>query len=397
MSSQTAIGGEFAVPFPAAAERSAAIPWYCYAVAFGVSLVPIGTIWDISWHLSIGRDTFWTPAHMMIYMGGAVPGLLCGWLVLKNTFWPAPGEQAATVRLWGFRGPIGAWVVIWGAFTMILSGPFDNWWHNAYGLDVQIISPPHTVLAVGTYATAIGALLLVLSWQNRAPPGNYLAANLLVLFACGTLLTKLSVFMTEFTYPNSQHGAKFYRVCCESLPLYLIVAARVSRIKWAATWTSLIYLTIRAAMVWILPLFAAEPKLAPIYNPVTHMVPPPFPLLLIIPAFGIDVLMQTFGRKRGFWRDTGLAVILSAAFFVLLLAVQWKFSEFLLSSGSRNAFFAGNAMWGYPDHLGDWCTRFWLDDSPKLTLKTALIAVAAGTVGARIALVFGNWLSGVKR
>jgi hypothetical protein len=333
---------------------------------------------------------------MMIYLGGSIPGLVCGWLVLKTTFWPGPGEQSATVRIWGFRGPLGAWVVIWGAFMMLLSGPFDNWWHNAYGLDVQIISPPHTVLALGTYAIAIGALILVLSWQNRAPAENRLAANLLVLFACSVLLTQLSVFITEYSYPNHQHGSPFYLVCCRTLPVYLIIAARVSKIKWSATWVSLIYMTVRAAMVWILPLFPAVPKLAPIYNPITHMAPPPFPLLLVVPALGIDFLMQTVGRKRGFWRDTGLALLLGPAFFLLLLAVQWPFSEFLLSPGSRNAFFAGNAMWGYPDRLGQWCTQFWNPEN-HLTLKSSLIAMPIAALAARIALWFGNWLSEVKR
>ena len=30
---------------------------------------------------------------------------------------------------------------------MLTSAPFDNWWHDAYGLDVKIISPPHMFLA----------------------------------------------------------------------------------------------------------------------------------------------------------------------------------------------------------------------------------------------------------
>ena len=397
VSSQShALSGEFAASAPTAAVRAAVIPWYCYAVAIGVACIPIGTIWDISWHLSIGRDSFWTPAHMMIYLGGALPGSVCGWLVLKDTFWPDTAGQSATVRIWGFRGPLGAWVVIWGAFTMLLSAPFDNWWHNAYGLDVRIISPPHTVLALGTYATAIGALILVLSWQNRAPTENQFAANLLVLFACGVLLTKLSVFVTEYTYPNSQHGAAFYEVCCRALPLYLIVAARVSRIKWSATWVSLIYMAIRMAMVWILPLFPAVPKLAPIYNPLTHMAPPPFPMLLVVPAFGIDLVMQAAGRKRGVWRATVLAAILTVLFFFLLLAVQWPFSSFLLTKAARNAFFAGNAMWGYPDRLGGWCTRFW-DPDERLGIKSSAVAILYGALMTRVALWFGNWLSEVKR
>ncbi len=53
------------------------------------------------------------------------------------------------MRFWGFSGPLGAWVTIWGTFVMITSAPFDNWWHNAYGLDVKIVSPPHMVLAAG--------------------------------------------------------------------------------------------------------------------------------------------------------------------------------------------------------------------------------------------------------
>ena len=37
---------------------------------------------------------------------------------------------------------------------MIVSAPFDNWWHNAYGLDVRIISHPHMVLDPATSANA---------------------------------------------------------------------------------------------------------------------------------------------------------------------------------------------------------------------------------------------------
>ena len=91
-----------------------ALPWYCLAAVLGATCIPIGALWDISWHSTIGRDTFWTPAHIMIHLGGLIPGFTAGWLAWRSTFGP-PEMRAAAVGLWRFRAPIGAWVIIWGA------------------------------------------------------------------------------------------------------------------------------------------------------------------------------------------------------------------------------------------------------------------------------------------
>src|SRR6266566_6769677 len=48
----------------------AAVPWYVWSLFAAVVSVVIGGYWDISWHMSIGRDTFWTPAHMLIQFCG---------------------------------------------------------------------------------------------------------------------------------------------------------------------------------------------------------------------------------------------------------------------------------------------------------------------------------------
>ena len=55
---------------------------------------------------------------------------------------------------------------------MIVSAPFDDWWHNAYGLGVEILSPPHVVLAAGVYGIGIGAMLMALARQNGAPAAS---------------------------------------------------------------------------------------------------------------------------------------------------------------------------------------------------------------------------------
>ena len=65
------------VPAAALARESvvasvAEVPWYVWSTVAAVTSAMIGGHWDISWHMSIGRDTFWTPAHMAIYACGVL-------------------------------------------------------------------------------------------------------------------------------------------------------------------------------------------------------------------------------------------------------------------------------------------------------------------------------------
>src|SRR6516164_2286756 len=177
---------------------------YARAVLLGGTSICIGILWDISWHRTIGRDTFWTPAHLAIHFGGILGGLTSGWLIIRTTFFATHGEQAGAVRLWGFRGPLGAWMTIWGTLAMLISAPFDNWWHDAYGVDVKILSPPHTVLALGMWAVVLGALMLVLREQNLAPTGELAPGRFLFLYASGVLVVMASVFLIEHSFPNQQ-------------------------------------------------------------------------------------------------------------------------------------------------------------------------------------------------
>src|SRR5438876_3017171 len=144
------------------------VPWYIWSCVVAVTSGGVGGIWDISWHKSIGRDTFWTPAHILIYLCGVIAGLTCGYVILATTFGRNQDWRAASVTVWGFRGPLGAFLCAWGGIAMIASAPFDDWWHNAYGLDVKVLSPPHVVLFFGLLAIRIGTLLFVLGQLSRA-------------------------------------------------------------------------------------------------------------------------------------------------------------------------------------------------------------------------------------
>ena len=379
-----------------AATRTHAVtlPWFVAAALFAATSAKVGVIWDISWHRSIGRDTFWTPAHMAIYLGGVLAGLACGWLVLRTTFAGDREERAATVGFWGFRGPLGAWVCIWGALAMISSAPFDNWWHNAYGLDVKVLSPPHVVLAFGIWAIQLGALFLVLSLQNRRSPDETSRVDsVLAAYTIAILLQNVSTIgIEQIGFANLAHNALYYQVAAGGVPLLLVAGGRGIRLRWPATTAAACYMAFSLVMIWILQLAPATPKLAPVFNPVTHLIPPPVPLVLIVPALTIDLAMQRVGRNH----DWLLSLLLGIAFLGSFAVVQWFFAEFLLGPHARNYFF-GMDQWDYSSRLGPWRYSFWRAQSNPVTPSALAIAALIAVASARIGLWWGNWMARLRR
>jgi hypothetical protein len=370
-------------------------------VIFAAACIVVGILWDISWHRTIGRDTFWTPAHLAIYLGGALGGCTAGWLVLRTTFFGTAQEKAGAVRLWGMYGPMGAWVSIWGAVAMLTSAPFDNWWHDAYGLDVKIISPPHSILALGMWAVVGGGLLLVLREQNNGPIDGPAPARWLFIFGAGVLLAMASVFLTERSFPNHQRSAIFYTWSAATYPLYLLGVARAAKFRWSATLIALCYMLIIGAMAWILPLFPGDPKLGPVNNRVTHFVPLPFPLLLVVPAFAIDLIRHGIGHGRGWVRDWLIVVACAFGFVAVFAITQWNFAGFLLSSAADNWFFAADRHWGYQERMGPWRREFW--EQTRLLWSVPELwnlfggAFIGAVISCRLGLWFGNWMTKVRR
>jgi len=375
--------------------------WPSMLMAFALTSIAVGITWDISWHETIGRDTFWTPAHMAIYLGGVLAGCTAGWLAIQHTFFGGPAARQSSVNVLGARAPLGAWVAIWGAIAMITSGPFDNWWHNAYGLDVKIISPPHVVLGLGMLGISAGVLLLVLTRQNRFPDSSHQGAGLFI-YAGGIFVLLGSVFLLEYIYPNEQHGGMFYIVCAWMFPMRLIALACASRLSWPATRVAAVYMGALCAIDWILTLFPAHPKLAPIFNPVTHMVALPFPLLMIFPAFAIDLVLLKTRDAQGFFKRVGIAIILAIVFLVVLVGVQWFFAEFLISPRADNWFFMSDRIWSYGSSMGNWHHEFWrLDpnrsDSDLITPRAIVISLIAASLSSWVGLFFGRWMRKVMR
>lgn len=370
--------------------------WHAYTVVFAATCVLVGIYWDISWHMSIGRDSFWTPAHLLIQAGGLVSGLSSGYVALRTTFAGTDAETAATVRFWGFRAPLGAWISIWGCLAMLTSAPFDNWWHNAYGLDVKIISPPHTILAIGIFAIVIGALLLTLSEQNRASDEQRPRFAWMLAFTAGMFIMNYAMFLTEYDERRMMHSGWFYALASAVFPFGLVSMARAIRLKWATTAAAGFYTAIMLVLMWVIELFPATPRLGPVYEHVTHMVTLSFPVLIVVPALGIDLVMRRFDGKLADWR---LAAVISLTFLVLFMAAQWPFASFLMTPAARNGVFnAENYVYWMGPAYKALQNRF---DQPTpgswpFGVHLAL-ALALGTVASYLGLSRGAWMRRVQR
>lgn len=376
-------------------EQSFSVPWCVYSLLVASVSAVVGGLWDVSWHSSIGRDTFWTPPHLLTQFCAVLGAITCATLILDTSFGKDDSAQAVSIGILGFRGPFAAFVVMWGAAAMLVSAPFDNWWHNAYGLDVQILSPPHALLALGVTSVQLGAMLLILGYRNRALGSSRSYLDWLFLCAAGLLLSSVLFLSLEYTLRVYMHSAIFYRAVSVGVPIVLIGAAQASEKRWAATTTAGVYTALWLAVRLILRLFPAEPKLGPVYNRVDHYVGLFFPLLIIAAAICLDLVARRI-RYRAKWLQ---AAVLGAVFLAAIVAVHWPFGAFLMAPASRNWFFGtGELSYFWSPEFAMVRHVFLAYEPTRAAFAFGMgIALACAILSARLGLGWARWMREVRR
>ncbi|GAB2775039.1 hypothetical protein GCM10027275_17610 [Rhabdobacter roseus] len=383
------------------------IPTYVYAVVFSSFCVITGLIWDICWHISIGRDGLFSPPHLIIYVGAVVSGIFSGYEVLRTTFVGSLAEKERSVKIWGFfYSSLGALFCIWGALAMLTSAPFDDWWHGTYGLDVTILSPPHTVLALGIIGVQFGAIVSVLALKNQnkysqtgtsaQQQSRHQVLFWLFALSAGFLLTMWFTLLSEEIDKRDSHTASFYQISAVAFPFLLVAFGRAVPGRWTITTVSAVYSAILLLTLWIIPLFPAEPKLGPILHHFDHYQGFKFPLLLIVPSLVLDTLLHKYPH----WKAWPLSLLLGTAFLVIYFVVQWYFGAFLLESPLARNWFFGSHYW-YFGNSPDWEYRYqfgpWeLQSTPEL-LKGLGIALPLSILSTRIGLAWGTWMNKIQR
>ncbi len=205
----------------------------------------IGFYWDVAWHIDNGRDNqLFTPSHVMILVG--LGGLIyaAGIAVLFASI-----EKAKTA----FK--VGPLHIPWSAVLLtalgtggVLAFPIDALWHNTYGIDVTLWSPPHIQLVVsGSLGTV--ALWLMLS-EARPWAEPTLLGTCIHILTAGTVLVGMSTLQGEFDYGVPQFQVLYLPVLIMIAAGFTLVAARRALGPWGALKVTGIYLVLRVFLAF---------------------------------------------------------------------------------------------------------------------------------------------------
>lgn len=379
-----------------ATARVVSVEWYVWSAVLGLTSSTFGLYWDICWHMSIGRDSFWTPAHVAMQLGAVVACIFCGYLILHTTFAKGSAARETSVRIWGFRGPVGAFIAVWGLFLMLASFAFDNWWHSSFGVDVKILTPPHTGIVLGIFAVGFGSLVILSARRNLSSGEVNAKLNWLLLYSGALLLSLLSILLFQYIGDRTiMHSSLFYVVLGLIAPFVLVGISRASGEPWAATKVAAIYMVVWLLGEWIMPLFPAHPRLGPVFTPLTHLIPMGFPVLMVPGGLAVDYLLKRVSHKGRFLQ----ALIAGSGFLLIMVAVQWQFSEFLVSPYARNWIF-GTDYFAFRERPADYSRgwQFAVVETNRIQLLVGIFfAWLVTVVSARIGLLWGQWIHTVQR
>lgn len=300
----------------------------------------LGLAWDRQWHDWVGRDRFWIPPHIMLYTGVAAAGLVALTVVLIDTMRyhrkAVGADDDSTVPVFRFfRGPLGFVLLGFGTLTDLIAAPFDNYWHELYGIDVTLWSPFHIMGTLGGILIGIGIIYVFASESVHERLAGHRVRRFLGLTApqWGALIF-LAAFM-EFALPalTAFNALSLGAFSLPSYPLILALATvcligaiQIIRKPGAATLTALLLwllsLGTQVFIPWALQFsvgrlgFTFRYGIAPTFNyPIALM-----PLLFLLCALLIDGVAY-WQRRHGDEPDVSLRYAWILGIFMAVLAV----------------------------------------------------------------------------
>lgn len=146
--------------------------------------------WDVWWHGFLGRESFWSPPHVLLYVS-IITAVVIGfhaWRTYSHRAWK------------------------WLAITLLLvplSAPFDELWHRLFGVEettsiLVLWSPPHLVL-IGAVIGALACVLILLKQEHDRVKARFLGA-----LSLASIFTLLSILAQPFEPLGPWHLLGFW-------------------------------------------------------------------------------------------------------------------------------------------------------------------------------------------
>ena len=235
---------------------------WVYTAWLGAFLLKmLGSSWDVSWHFMWLRDDL-APPHLLNSAGTAVVIAL----VVFHSY-TGYGVDRRALRL-----------MQWGIATFLVAIPIDILNHRINGLDITSWSPSHALLYIGTAIMLAGVIrgwwlyaapgrvrdlvslgLWLFFVENVVFPNQHQEYGVLSLRAYEAGATTAEQQLLDFAASQGQTPTMFMLpvpswvhpawLLCAGL-LSLLVARRVTGLRWAATTVVAVYLAYRAVM-WL--------------------------------------------------------------------------------------------------------------------------------------------------
>jgi hypothetical protein len=214
-----------------------------------------------------------------------------------------------------------------------------------------------------------------------------------VLIVGSNIIVALTTVFMEKTVRPFMHLGSFYLIIGLCVPVVLSAVQGATGRRWAGTLSIGVYSLFLLALLWTFPLVPAQPKLGPVLVPVTSLIPPEFPLLLLPAALALDAWSWRQRARPGTATVVGGALLFTAIF----LACQWPFATFLMSPPARNF------LWG-ARYFDFWMPEFthyrrylFLQEPGVLTVGWLIGAVVGTGLSIAAGRAAGRWLARLRR
>src|SRR3989442_12012145 len=143
--------------------------WAIFGFALtGLLLQAFGLYWDIRRHVVVGRESFFTPPHLVLYAGFGYVAL--AGIVGSVSGAIAPRWAGPRIRIVGLFVPVEFLLIGTGALFQAVAFPWDEAWHRlvAEGLVSETFwSPPHVMAIAGGILSTFGFFVAVSLERTR--------------------------------------------------------------------------------------------------------------------------------------------------------------------------------------------------------------------------------------